>query len=132
MSLLHHIALGVAEVEAIAAFYREIFGIQERTRHLYEDGRLRSIWLDMGGPVLMVEHAAALEAPAHQRRALQPSDAVGEGLFLLTFTVADAAERRAVEARAEAAGQPIESRSDFSSYFRDPEGNRVAVSHYPL
>lgn len=135
MSLLHHIALGVAEVEEIAAFYREVFGLKECTRHLYEDGGLRSIWLDMGGPILMIEHAQSLEGQPGEvatRRVLQPGDSVGEGLFLLTFAVADAAARRAVEQRAEAAGHAIESRSDFSSYFRDPEGNRVAVSHYPV
>src|SRR5690554_85696 len=127
MSLVHHIAVGVAQVEKIAAFYREIFDLEERTRHHYADGTLRSIWLDLGGPILMIEHTKSRDEAR-----LQPSDAVGVGLFLLTFRAADAAARRAVEARAEAAGQAIESRTEFSSYFRDPEGNRVAVSHHSL
>src|SRR5690554_2975346 len=125
MSLVHHIAVGVAQVEKIAAFYRAVFDLEERTRHHYADGKLRSIWLDLGGPILMIEHTKSRDEAR-----LQSSDAVGVGLFLLTFRAADAAARRAVEVRAEAAGQPIESRTEFSSYFRDPEGNRVAVSHY--
>jgi len=135
MGCLHHIALGAANVEKLAAFYREIFDLEERTRHHYEGGKLRSIWLDMGGPILMIEHAKSLEGVRKEvatKARLQPSNAVGEGVFLLTFTAADAAARRAVEARAERAGQPIESRTEFSSYFRDPEGNRVAVSHYGI
>lgn len=135
MGVLHHIALGVARVEEIAAFYRQIFDLEEHARHHYEDGRLRSIWLDLGGPILMVEYSQSLAAQSGRNTALaavEPDTAVGEGLFLTAFSVADADERRAVERRAEAAGQSIETRSEFSSYFRDPEGNRVAVSHYAV
>jgi glyoxylase I family protein len=42
------------------------------------------------------------------------------------------AERPELEARVEALGASVESRSEHSSYLRDPEGNRVALSHYPL
>ena len=55
---------------------------------------------------------------------------VGAGLFLLALR-ATPSERRALEARLSAAGIAVESRTDFTSYFRDPEGNRFAISHYP-
>lgn len=136
MGCLHHIAIGAADVETLAAFYREIFGLEERARHHYPGGELRSIWLDMGGPILMIEHASSLEGARADERATrarwQPSHGVGEGLFLLTFSAADVAARRAVEQRAERAGRPIESRTEYSSYFRDLEGNRVAVSQYGM
>jgi glyoxylase I family protein len=115
---LHHLALGARDVAGVAAFYRDVFGLPELARHHHQDGRLRSVWLDLGGPILMVEHTENA-APA------------SGGLFLAAFAIAPA-ERPALEARLAAAGAPIESKSAFSSYARDPEGNRVAVSHYPL
>jgi catechol 2,3-dioxygenase-like lactoylglutathione lyase family enzyme len=121
MRRLHHVALGATDVERVAEFYQGIFGLQECARHLYDDGRLRSIWLNMSGAVLMVEHT---------RQAPRRVHGVGRGPFLIAFSAEDPAERRAVEERAAAAGSPTESRTEFTSYFRDPEGNRVAVSCY--
>jgi glyoxylase I family protein len=34
------------------------------------------------------------------------------------------------EARLESHGASIESRTQYTSYARDPEGNRVAISHH--
>jgi hypothetical protein len=42
----------------------------------------------------------------------------------------DAGERERAERVIEAAGAVIEARTEFTSYARDPEGNRVAISHY--
>jgi len=118
---LHHVALGARDVAAVARFYQDVLGLPESARHLTEDGELRSVWLDLSGALLMIE------------RTLDPTrrvEGVGAGPFLLAFRVSPDA-RAAFEQRVVAAGATIESRSDFSSYFRDPEGNRVAVSHYP-
>jgi hypothetical protein len=57
-------------------------------------------------------------------------EGVGAGLFLLALRV-PGEERTAFERRLEQLGQRIESRSQFTSYARDPDGNRIAVSHYP-
>ncbi len=105
----------------MAAFYRDVLGLPEVTRHLDDAGALRSIWLDLGGAVLMVERTAQ---PA--RRVY----GVGAGPFLLAVRVEPAARDR-MEHALEQAGAPIEARSEYSSYARDPEGNRVAISHYP-
>ncbi len=121
MTGLHHIALGARDVEEVAAYYREVFQLEEVDRHRDDQGRLRSIWLDVGGSILMVERTE------EEREEVQ---GVGAGPFLLAFSVTPT-ERDALEARMEARGGPIESRSDYSSYGRDPEGNRVAISHYP-
>lgn len=56
---------------------------------------------------------------------------VGLGAFLVAFR-ADAAGRRAFEIRAAELGAEVESRSAFTSYLRDPEGNRIAVSEYEV
>jgi len=114
------VALGASDVERVAAFYREVFGLPERTRHRDGGGGLRSVWLELGTALLMVERTAA-----EPRRV----DRVGRGPFLIAFRVTSS-ERDALEARLAAAGAPIETRTDWTSYARDPEGNRVAVSVY--
>lgn len=119
---LHHIALGANNVEEVAAFYCDVFGLTEVERHHDDDDALRSIWLDMHGTLLMVERTDA--APRHV-------DGIGAGPFLLAFDVDGPSERRALEKRLERRGVAVEDRTRYTSYFRDPEGNRVAVSHYP-
>ena len=57
-------------------------------------------------------------------------EGVGRGLFLVAFEVS-VAERERVTARLVALGGVLETQGRFSSYARDPEGNRVALSHYP-
>jgi glyoxylase I family protein len=118
---LHHLALGTQDVEGLAAFYRSAFGLPERARHLDEQGVLRSIWLELGTALLMVERT--LSAP---RRV----DGIGSGLFLIAFRVS-ATERAALERTLEGLGHAIEGRTPFTSYCRDPDGNRIALSHYP-
>ena len=118
---LHHLALGARDVERVAAFYRDVLGLDEIARHHQNGGTLRSIWLDLGGATLMVE--ATAEAP---RRV----DGVGAGPFLLALRV-PASHRMELERALEAAGSAIESRTEYTSYARDPEGNRVAISSHP-
>lgn len=118
---LHHIALGATDVARVAAFYKDLFSLPEIERFDHEDGRLRSIWLDMDGVVLMVEQTA------EGRRKVE---GIGAGPFLLAFEVASSeydAFRRALADRL----IDIEDQTDFTTYFRDPEGNRVAISRYP-
>ena len=95
--------------------------MKEVRRFHTEEGDLRSIWLSLGGAVLMVERTA------EPHRNVQ---GVGAGPFLLAVGWPEglAHAGRWLEARKIA----IEDRSEFSLYFRDPEGNRVAVSVYPL
>lgn len=119
---LHHLALGATDVECVAAFYVAVFGLVEVDRHHDGEG-VRSIWLEIGPHmVLMIERSA-------QKR--ERVEGVGAGAFLLAFNI-DTDEREEMERRLEAEGGVIESRTEFSSYSRDPEGNRVAVSAYPL
>jgi glyoxylase I family protein len=121
---LHHVALGSRDVAALATFYTSLLQISERKRHLDERGELRSVWLDLSGVLLMIERA---DASAERSRV----EGVGLGAFLLAFR-ADGPGRRLLEERAARLGAAIESRSPYTSYLRDPEGNRLAVSEYEL
>lgn len=122
MNVLHHLGLGTRDVERLARFYIDVLQLREVTRHLHADGALRSVWLDLGGSVLMIEPT---EEPP---RAVV---GVGAGPFLLAIAIA--AERRAeFEARVERAGCVVESRTEWTTYTRDPDGNRIALSAYPL
>lgn len=118
---LHHLALGTSDVERLAQFYREVFGLAERDRHLDARGELRSIWLDVGGALLMIERSAEPERHV---------EGVGRGLFLIAFEVSPT-ERDEVEQQLAARGCAVESRTAYTSYARDVDGNRIAVSHYP-
>jgi catechol 2,3-dioxygenase-like lactoylglutathione lyase family enzyme len=121
MSRLHHVALGARDVASTALFYRDVLRLPELARHHDAAGELRSVWLDAAGTILMIEKTVEPE-----RRV----SGVGAGPFLLAFEVTRA-ERGELERALEAAGAPIEARTEHTSYARDPEGNRVAVSHYP-
>ncbi len=117
---LHHLALGAHDVERVAGFYRDVLGLPEVKRHFTDSNQLRSVWLDLGGALLMVE------ATSDEPRSVV---GVGAGPFLIAIRI-PSEERASWEARLEAQGAPIEARTSYTSYARDPEGNRVAISHY--
>ena len=104
---VHHIALRTNRRRALERFYGETLGlptIQKTTR---------STWLDAGGTIVMIEKRGRGE-PAIPKGSLE----------LLAFAVtkrAHAALRKKLA---------IEASTEFTSYFRDPDGRRVAVSHY--
>jgi catechol 2,3-dioxygenase-like lactoylglutathione lyase family enzyme len=117
---LHHLALGAADPEQLARFYGEFFGLPVLQQFEQDDGRMRSVWLSLKPGVLMIERTAA---PAFR------VEGIGRGPFLIAFSCSDLP---GAEGRLKVAGLPIESRSKHSLYFRDPEGNRVALSCYPM
>lgn len=119
---MHHAALGARDVRRLADFYAAAFELREEQEQSSPDGSLRSVWLRSGDVVLMIE--ATQEPP----RSVQ---GVGAGPFLLAFPMS-LDLRSASEARVIRAGGVLEGRSELSSYFRDPEGNRCALSSYPL
>ncbi|MFN2375184.1 MAG: VOC family protein [Candidatus Binatia bacterium] len=112
---LHHLALRSADVAALAAFYREVFGVTVMRENLP-----RSLWLGLGGDaVLMIEAREAGEPPP-------PSGS----MELVAFRV-DEATRALVKRRAVERGCH-DGDTEFTVYLRDPEGRRLAVSTYPL
>jgi glyoxylase I family protein len=119
---LHHLALGTRNVAALADFYRDVLELAEVQENRHPDGALRSVWLDLGGALLMIE--ATAEAPRHV-----PEN--GAGLFLFAL-VASPEEKARFELKLAQFGLPIEARTEWTLYARDPDGNRIALSAYPI
>ena len=119
---LHHLALGAVDVERLATFYQNAFELEEDRRHHYDDGTLRSVWLRLDPGVLMIEHVTD-----HRTGPVT----MEPGLFLIAFEV-DASTRASVEDRLVETGAIRQQVAENTSYFEDPEGNRVAVSQFAL
>jgi len=110
---IHHIALRTRDLSRLQAFYVDALGLAV-ARH--SDA---GVWLQAGDAVLMLERADAAE----------PGVPAGS-LELLAFAV-EPGELPAFERRLAARGVAVEARTSFTLYFRDPDGRRVGVSHYP-
>lgn len=120
----HHLAIQVRSLQATSGFYREVLGLQELARHHRPDGSLRSLWLEVpGGGFLALEEVRG-EPASEDFRSARP------GLHLLALRIDRADREAAVEALARK-GVPLVHQTRWTVYFRDPEGNRIALSHHP-
>ena len=125
VSGFHHLAIQVKALEDVAGFYRKVLGLTELERHHGPDGRLRSIWLDVGGgQFLALERVESAPSPDPAFRDGRP------GLFLVALRIARA-DRERIRADLERRGIPLVHETRWTLYVRDPEGNRVALSHHP-
>lgn len=120
----HHVAIQVRDLERASTFYREVLGLEEQVRHRREDGSLRSIWLTVpGGGFLALEDCVGTPSHDDFRRDTP-------GLHLLALRI-DREARPGVERRLERMGVEIVHRTRWTIYVRDPEGNRIGLSHHP-
>jgi catechol 2,3-dioxygenase-like lactoylglutathione lyase family enzyme len=124
----HHLAIQVRDLALCERFYRDILGLAVLRRWPARDGQSgeRSVWLDTGdGSFLALEVVSAGPTAAEDdARTTRP------GLHLVALRIERAA-RAEWERRLIAAGVPVEARTAFTLYVRDPEGNRVGLSHWP-
>jgi len=121
----HHVAVQVKALEDVASFYREVLALPEIERHHGPDGRLRSVWLDVGGGgFLALERVDTPPSPDPAFRDGRP------GPFLFALRI-DRADRARIRAELERRGLPLVHETRWTLYVRDPEGNRVALSHHP-
>ena len=110
---VHHLAFRTRRLAELEAFYVELLELKVLRR---EQGR--SVWLAAGEIVMMLELAGEDE-PAPSRGSLE----------LVAFGVSQSNQARLE--RALALRQiPIEGRTSFTVYFRDPDGRRVGASSY--
>ena len=120
---LHHVALRCGDLAAQERFYREVLGLPVLRRWPAEGGGDRSVWLSAGGAFVALERATSVPDPG-------PFDDAPGGWQVVALGVARA-EREAWERRLAAAGVAVARRTPFSLFLQDPEGNRVALSHWP-
>lgn len=105
---VHHVALRTRKLARVVRFYRDVVGLSV----LRETPR--STWLSMGGAILMIERADRDE----------PEVPTGTKEFLC-FGVKTKRAVFAFKARVR-----VEAETEFTVYFRDPDGRRVGVSCY--
>jgi catechol 2,3-dioxygenase-like lactoylglutathione lyase family enzyme len=124
---VHHLAVQVRDLAAVERFYKETLGLRELRRWPARDGDGdRSVWLDAGdGAFLALERVAGGLTGAED-----PARAERPGLHLVALRIERGA-RAPWEQRLAAAGVEIYARTAFTLYVRDPEGNRVGLSHWP-
>lgn len=108
------------------AFYRSLFELPILQRWPDGQGGERSVWLGLEDGFLALEKAPSGSVVAPRGEFADPR--IGFYVFALRI---ERRQRAAWEERLAAAGVAIERRTAYSLFFRDPEGNRLAVSHHP-
>jgi catechol 2,3-dioxygenase-like lactoylglutathione lyase family enzyme len=124
MAAFHHLAIHVRDLSGMEDFYSGLFKLPVIKRWTDSVGAPRSVWLGLDPGFLALE-LSSFELPQNE-----PFDDPRGGLLLLAIRI-ERSERRGWEARLEDRGIAVERRTAFSLFFRDPEGNRLAVSHHP-
>lgn len=122
-SRFHHLAIQCSDLEACERFYREVLGLEVLRRWPRPGGGDRSVWLALGDGFLALERAEAPARPGPWRDG-QP------GLHLVALRI-PREERAGWEERLAARDVPVVHRTRWSIFFRDPEGNRIGLSHHP-
>lgn len=110
---IHHVALLVEDLARAERFYCDLLGLPVLRRWNDDAGAHRSTWVSVGSAFLAIELGRSAAGP----HCLALS--IGRG------------ERERWRARLVAEGHAIERESAYTLYFRDPDRNLIALSHYP-
>jgi glyoxylase I family protein len=120
---VHHVAIKVRDLARAEQFFVQTLGLAVLRRWPAQDGQgERSLWLDLGAGAFL-----ALEKSSREGEAIVADD---PGLHLLALRI-ERAERATWIERLAKAGVPVYDQTTFTIYCRDPEGNRIGLSHWP-
>jgi len=130
----HHLAIQVQDLPRAERFYIDVLGLTVLRRWPWspeemQSGKIgeRSLWISVGASsgdeFIALEACDAEPIPAPFR------DPHG-GLHLLALRIT-ADTRARWETHLETRGVEIVNRTRWTLYVRDPEGNRIGLSHYP-
>ncbi len=120
----HHVAVQVRDVARVAAFYVDVLGLPEVRRFQRDDGSLRSVWVSVASEPSRAAGFLAVEAAPAET----PDGVLGFSMLALRIS---AASRPAIVEALIQRGVVIEKQTGWTTYFRDPEGNLVGLSHHP-
>jgi glyoxylase I family protein len=115
--MISHVAVLVSDLARAETFYAGLLGLPVIRRWDDEEGRPRSIWLDVGGGAFLAVELAAAGGPGR--------DNLTPGWHCLALAIA-ASEREAWRSRV-----AVERETRYTLYVRDPDGNLVGLSHWP-
>jgi hypothetical protein len=120
---VHHIAIKVQDLARAERFFVQTLGLAVLRRWPATDGQgERSLWLDLGAGAFL-----ALEKSSSEAGAPATDD---PGLHLLALRI-ERTERQQWIDRLAKAGVPLYGQTAFTIYCKDPEGNRIGLSHWP-
>lgn len=142
---VHHIAIQTHNLARMESFYCGVLGLPCIARHKTADGfQERSIWVSLssagsgaGESFLAIERVPSdlLQKSATDptsepevRQAVEMQNAAG--YLLLALGIERSARMPFIE-RLTTAGFAIYHQTAYTIYVRDPDGNRLALSHYP-
>ncbi|MGB8294705.1 MAG: VOC family protein [Polyangia bacterium] len=118
---VHHVAIKVRDLARAERFYVQTLGLTVLRRWPAQEGQgERSLWLDLGAGAFLALEKSSSEAPV----------ADDPGLHLLALRI-ERAQRAAWIERLAKAGVRVFDQTAFTIYCRDPEGNRIGLSHWP-
>ncbi|MHB8419626.1 MAG: VOC family protein [Myxococcales bacterium] len=122
---VHHLAVQVRDLAGLTRWYREVLGLEILKRWQGADGQERSVWLKLEGGAFVALERCTGEAPRNEGW-----ERAEPGYLVLALRIA-AGERQLWEAQLAAHGVAVERRSQWTLFFRDPEGNRIGLSSHP-
>ncbi|TGK86481.1 VOC family protein [Leptospira montravelensis] len=108
--MIHHIAIGTPNPSHLADFYLKIPGSHKLKEFHYESGILRSVWIQFGSIIVMLE-----DGENKSPRAL-----------VFSYQVIDQSKWTQFLKQSN-----IQGRTDYTIYFFDPDKNLLGVSSYP-
>lgn len=123
---IHHLAIQCHDLLAMARFYQRVLRLPLVRRWPHEDptqGGDRAVWLGLGQSVIALERASQLPT-------MEPWQSPAPGMFVLALQIFPW-NRQLWREHLALYEVPIVHESTWTLYLRDPEGNRIGLSHFP-